>query len=89
MKPSTITVLVLATLCAIWLGGIVEETSAAPQIDWGQVSWTCTISCGTWNASFIRNGFNKDRCPPFSSGCDCSQFAGQKHWYILFNVINL
>ncbi|CAL8128129.1 unnamed protein product [Orchesella dallaii] len=76
MKTSTITALLLVAICAIWMGGLVEEITAAPQIDWGQVSWTCTASCSVWNACFIRNGFNKDRCPPMPSRCDCSQFAG-------------
>ncbi|ODM89894.1 hypothetical protein Ocin01_16788 [Orchesella cincta] len=76
MKPTNITILVLAACCALWLGMMVEETSAAPQINWGQVSWTCTVSCTAWNACFVRNGFNKDRCPPYPNNCDCSQFAG-------------
>ncbi|ODM87056.1 hypothetical protein Ocin01_19626 [Orchesella cincta] len=71
MKPSKVTVLLIATFCALWLGMMVEETSSAPQIDWG-----CTISCTYWNACYIKNGFNKDQCPPYPSNCDCSRFAG-------------
>ncbi|ODM88531.1 hypothetical protein Ocin01_18149 [Orchesella cincta] len=76
MKSTTAIILVVAAISSIWLGVMVNETSAGfLGINWGRVSWTCTVSCAAWNACFFRNGFNRAGCPPYPSRCDCSQFA--------------